>query len=487
MRSNQKGYSLVEVMIAAGIVGIIAVSMMSAFPFMTKMNIRARSGGSCRAYLDAAFGRIEAEGFRGSIKDTSAAAIPSKLNMVPAGTGLPNLGLSGGQLHPQSVLPLSLLDYTNSDELTEIRTPGLITSSVTVVNALYRQHSPTICTSTYNVPGSSISTGHFLPVPPTDIQNEFEVGVKIQPYDLHQKRVVDCSDPGFDGDLSFPTIPAPKGLKVGDPSLGAADSPIAHTEAEGKVPRYVEAARPPFTPHPDYDPIAIQPIARHRHEGPDNSYDGTSRAENRNNLGFAVTLTATFKNKDPNDTSGNSDKLNTCTETRVIAFAADLIPPPPQPIPVVTITPAPYTLTSYWADEVTITFEYRGEPGGVLMCLDNSYYIGAAYAGPTHSGAPDFKQYRWEDTLIPAPRRNRWLPCERVTACGKKGADVAPGDITGNPSNYFIFRRWKENGHPTANPGLDYGCALRIKVVAVDPAGNVSNPPTEFTHVIIDP
>ena len=72
MRFGEKGYSLVEVVIAAGVVGIIALSVLSSFPYIAKMNRYTRSSGSCRAYIDTAFSRIEQFGFRGDVPDTAA-------------------------------------------------------------------------------------------------------------------------------------------------------------------------------------------------------------------------------------------------------------------------------------------------------------------------------------------------------------------------------------------------------------------------------
>ncbi|MES2857181.1 MAG: prepilin-type N-terminal cleavage/methylation domain-containing protein, partial [Bdellovibrionota bacterium] len=183
MRRNQKGYSLVEAIIALGIAGIVAVSVMSAFPYLRKLNNRARGGGACRAYIDAAFGKLEQEGFRGNYDMT----IPTTTTNVPN-----SLAWGSVPMQPWGAAGLPLIGFTNSDEFTQLRTPGLITSSVTLVNALYRSQS-TICSTTYQIVGSASALPAFLPQPPVEMHDPgnvslhgFRVRMSVKPFDLNR-------------------------------------------------------------------------------------------------------------------------------------------------------------------------------------------------------------------------------------------------------------------------------------------------------------
>lgn len=435
MRSNQKGYSLVEAVVAIGIAGIVAVSVMSAFPFLRKISNRGRATGACRAYLDAAFGRLEQEGFRGTYDPT----IPKTTTTVPSKT------LFGFELQPWSQgAPLPLIGFTNSDEFTQLRTAGLITSSVALVNALYRtEATSTICSASMSMDGSTVSA--FLPQPPIDMHDptddslhNFALELTVKPYDLHLSRVRDCStDPGFS--YADSAIPVPKGKVIGAPG-NAAESRLSRTEAEGS----------------GTIGLATYPKARQVHTGSATNYvAGSSTAMARNNLGFEVRIAVTFVTKDVTDTSGASDKAQACEESRIISYAADLTAPAAP-----TITPSlvldPYNFLDYYPASVSMTFAYTGEPATVLMCRDYSDLM-VPYPTVLHPG----KAY----VTPPATPGDRWVPCEKVTVCGI--AENSAPTFTGTTGDsYSITKTWAQK--------VPYGCRAKIEAVAVDAAGNVS-------------
>ncbi|HVK60427.1 MAG TPA: hypothetical protein VM432_02705 [Bdellovibrionales bacterium] len=342
--------------------------------------------------------------------------VPSTITSVPAGNTVYHL--TANDMRPSTFVGQPVLHFLDADTLTEIRTPSLITGTISFINGLYRRY-PDVCAGTQiGYTEIAATPNHLFPVPPSDMQNGFLGSIRVQPYSLIEGNVVACSENGF---AAGGTVPAPRGKFAGD----IATQSFSEAEEQG--------------------------IARHKHAA-----DGT--AESRNNIGFSVTIGAKFK-------EGADEK--SCEETRSFSYPADFYAPatPEMPSAVRDDLAEPFDMGKTTAREVQITFGYVGAAGTALMCRDYS----TVFAPP-----PTGKAY--PASLIPAPLSTKWLPCDKVTACGKapSSATIESGS-TGK--NYRLVSSYLNS--------LPLGCRVQIEVVAVNVAGNLSTK-IDFAYDIED-
>lgn len=433
MLRSSRGFSIIEVVIAMALVALLAYSTMTFFPTLKSVEVGIRSSNSCRAYIDAAFGAIEKYGIQGQTQTLPVPGLNVTFNSNPnwANLGLPNSAspdLTNTQLYP--LASQSLIGFTDSNHLTTFRTAGMILGSMSIVNALYNNNAA-ICTSGINYAGSSLTSNSTFPAPPNDMYNRtspFNLLVQIQPYNWRTHSTVACGTSGFTQG-SF--IPAPRGAAANGIQSGTG------TYTTGGYNTYF-----PLT--------------------------GTV-PDIRNDLAFLVTLSATHN---------ENGKSQTCSEQKVFGYLARLTAPPlPDSLTFKETMGAPRT--TWGPDRIDVTIGYSAvaaTAGTIILCQDASTSLGLQ--------TPSTNAY-YNPNLISGVK-SAWVPCEAVTACGKKqdsgtyytNASVYPNYtyVTDN-THFTLHMRWTNSGTTAANTnrGLAYNCGLKINVKAVDPVGNISS------------
>lgn len=318
----------------------------------------------------------------------------------------PTMGMSGEQMTPKK--DALFIAAPNSNDTPIIRTGGLYISSVVLVNAIYA-NNPGVC-SGLQFSGAALGSG-LLTQPAPDIDHDFKATLQIVPINLATRAPLgNCTTPGFEQTTSMQIAPKGKAMTA--------------TEADTL---------------------------------------GLANFDARNNVGYNVTLSASY-------TIPPSTQVLSCSETRQIAYTADLIGPPS---PLVSITydnaHVPAWPVTWSANSADVNLTYTGEEGVVLLCKDSSTFVG----DPDPAGKTPGSHL----TADPVPVSNNWVPCYNVSLCGRQ--PHTPATYTGTTSgNFTIQRHWGANSIP-------YGCSAQISAVAVDPAGNVS-PTTQSTVLIAD-
>ena len=411
MFRSENGFTLVETIVAAGIATAIAYASFSVFPFLRMQMASSRGSAGCAAYLDQNFARIELWGTSPKLID-SPPLLQTNIVKVPLQT--PIYDVTSTSLTPK--YGQSVVDFVDSNSPTVIRTAGLYTSSVLLMNALYGNNA-SICAGVYHFPGNSLSASSTPPTlltPPTpDVSDSFDIQMQVQPYDLKNRTLYpSCNYPNADQN---PTMQVgPKGFRV--------DS----TEAEAAIP-------------------------------------AVATMDHRNNLGFKVTLTASYL---------DHGVARSCSQNRLIEYTGDMLRPT-TPSGAVTTTHV-FSPTAYGPALSTIVLSFNGNKDGVtLMCRDLSTFT-----------PPPFNPLKTPGSYLGSisPHNGAWVPCDHISACGVTPSSPGTWVNLSPPStkNFAITNTW------SGAKQLIYGCNISIEVVAVDAAGNLSLI-SPVTYVLTDP
>lgn len=445
---NSQGVTLVEALLAIGLISIVALSSVTFYSEMAKVSHRSRE--ACRIYNLSFLGRLRTYGTIASIANFTPEPFVRSVNpSAPPFTSPPEV--PGAYRWPNVPILSTGSEPTLNSYL-------LIDGYMNILQSLYNAH-PGICT-TFTKIGSTNTTGlNSLMIPyPEDLKDPTtDSGMKIRiiPFNIDTGAHLNCST------AAPPLKVAPRGTYL-NPTAGG--SPFQGTD-----------------------------------------YGGTRKlsipSDVRLNVGFAVQVQTQFEND-----QGGAD---VCFTEGRYQYDIDSQAPPEPKVLDITLATSPSVCSAHSVNDYTLNVGYdssvigsRLEPGTVLICQDLSVIPTVAQAIiPQVTGYATqaaFQCYTGNNASAPAPPGPqvgsnypangyypvagytgfnytglgsvvppRWVPCDQLTLCG-----VAPmsGGVTntsssGSPTRLSYQIRYRN---------LPSDCRVIVKVAGIDTAANSS-------------
>jgi hypothetical protein len=464
MKLNSRGSLLAEVVVASGIMGIVGLMTLGSMNMLRNQPNQIVGSNYCNAYLESAFSRLRRFGSRietdpayapqvGHIYGSSGAFTP------PMYSALSETWINvfqSGFFSTTAANNLQSIAMGATSYNTELNSAVQISGSVHLLQSIVRANA-NACTGITWI-GSQLGTANSVfPAPSSDLMKE-------------------------GGPSSFQLT-----MTIADGSPSCVNSttrffgpPGAATDANGNPIANVNAATPAVT---DISTNIIRSGA------------------------IEVWLTANYI---------KNGQAQSCSDRERFWYKADITPPEHPTVTQTSPTPTGSSTASPSITNVlnpTASCVGTAYPGGVNAhqnTRDLRLELGFNSAGPNSRAEPgvavfckdvSYRPAGWENPCRPIPDTSyffhnfpqtglppdamgaiatpagqgspgRWTPCELVTLCGKRQNNlVSHAPYITNPTttrNFFQSLSWSN---------LPYGCRARLRVIAVDTAGNLSATP----------